>query len=300
MKVKSIHAAPALLIFVFALLAVSELIPQSAVDNQSPYLTLVLIQIAVFAVPALFFCLLRGGKYTSRLRVRPFRIAHLPLIIYAAVFAASGCYLISMLMYKVFPDQMAGSLITGYSDASGAGILFAVLTFAIVPAITEEFMFRSVILTEYEGSGIVTAVILSSLTFAMLHFNFVRLPAYFFCGIVLAIVTLATRSVLASMTVHAAVNVVIMLLEKYMTRLTQKQSGGLIVLEFIIAAAFFFFAFLTFGKAQRVYSGYAKSGRESELIPKRTDNVMPHFAEAVLSPTFLLLILFYIVITVIK
>ena len=185
MKAKAVLAAPILLLLVFLCNFGSRFIPDTIIGAETdPYIAASLIQLFILAIPALIFCRLRGGGYMKKMRFRMFRSGHTALILFAVMLMFFGSCGINYLMHTLFPNA---NIASGYDSSDGfAGGLYLVLTMAIIPAITEEFLFRGVIIAEYEQEGVPAAVLVSSLTFAMLHFSFARLPAYLFCGFILA------------------------------------------------------------------------------------------------------------------
>ena len=64
-------------------------------------------------------------------------------------------------------------------------MVFITIAFALIPAVTEEFLCRSVFLSEYQSMGMGTAVFFSALLFSFLHFNIHAFPVYFFSGLIL-------------------------------------------------------------------------------------------------------------------
>ena len=61
-------------------------------------------------------------------------------------------------MYSLFPNAFAaGGAETYTAFARNAGIfdgLYLVLAFAVLPAVTEEFLFRGILLAAYENLGV--------------------------------------------------------------------------------------------------------------------------------------------------
>lgn len=84
----------------------------------------------------------------------------------------------------------------------------AVLAFALVPAIVEEFVFRGVIFGAYKNVDVRAAVLISSIFFALLHFSFGSVVYGFFFGCLFALVRLATDNLLYTVTMHCAFNAV--------------------------------------------------------------------------------------------
>jgi len=86
---------------------------------------------------------------------------------------------------------------------SGWGMfLMCVLVMAILPAIIEELLFRGVILKSLSQHGTVSAVLLSSLFFAMFHLSFTQLVYQFILGLVFALVYLRTKNLLYPILLH--------------------------------------------------------------------------------------------------
>ena len=171
-------------------------------------IALVLICIGL---PFVFFCLLRGNEYRALLGIRPMKVKHITLSVYSLIFIVSGTMALSLLMYTLFPEAFAASgmdsknaVITQYTTGDS---IYAAVTFAILPAILEEFLFRGILCHEYERGGVTRAIVLSSLFFGMLHFDLPNLPVYIFSGVILAMVMYATRSLIGAIAAHFLYNI---------------------------------------------------------------------------------------------
>ena len=176
--------------------------------------------------------------------------------------------------------------------------LYLVVALAVLPAVTEEFLFRGIVLSEYSTVGIACSVVLSSAMFSMCHFSFLHLPSYFFCGIVLACLTYATRSIVAPMIVHTLYNVVVLFFGDYVVRLAEKNNiSGILFVIVAVAVALIAGAMAAF-EASSIYRGYADDNVESDYVPKKKTGVVQSLAMSLLSPFFLLLTVLYIVLTI--
>lgn len=300
MKVKGIHAAPALLIVVSALTAASGRLDLSKLGAATnPYLTVMILELCCIGLPAVFFCLLRGGEYKGRLGLRPMRLSHITVSVYALLVIVCGCIAISLVMYNLFPEAFAASapqsMTAAVSEYSKTDTLYTALAFGILPALLEEFLFRGIVFAEYSPWGASCAVIMSSLTFSMLHFNPVRLPIYLFCGIVLSLLTAATGSIIPAMLIHTANNVFVLYFESYIYKVAAKHSGGLVMLAFLVVSALLIFAALFFSGAEKLYRAKSEKNEPSPLVRQRGAGEAPLFIQALISPTFLILAVFYVV-----
>lgn len=299
MKVKGIHAAPALLIVIGALLCGANLIDIEAISkNTNVYLTIMVLELIILGVPAAFFCILRGGSYSKELRLRMMQTRHVTITIWAFLFMTCGSIALSFLLYHFFPDAFVSSAMGGALRATEGSRLYLLITFALLPALLEEFLFRGILSAEYSSYGAGVAVIISSLCFGLLHFSFVRLPIYFFMGVVLSLTAGATRSLVPPILIHGANNAFVLFFETYLYRIAGKHSGGLILLAFLIGVSTLVFAILFFSRAEKLYYGYGVMNRPSPLIRKRKAGELSLPAQAFLSPTFLLFAVFSIILTV--
>lgn len=299
MKVKPTVAAPILVTAVLVLTLIFSVVPGSALGlDENPYLSTVIVQLVIFMLPSLFFCTFRGNNYSSGLRLRLPSLSCILIMICALLCMICGSCVIEYFMSIFFPEAMSATAMAGNAGfAMNSGIfdgLYLVLAFAVLPAATEEFLFRGVVLTEYSSTGLFCSVIMSSLTFAMCHLSLARLPVYFFCGIILCIVTYATRSVIAAMTVHAVYNIFVLFCEEYILHLAEKQNISAVLFVIIVAGLGLLSASFMSFEASALYKGYAFENVPSDYVPtgKKKQGAL---VKAVFSPAFLLLVLVYII-----
>ena len=80
--------------------------------------------------------------------------------------------------------------------------LLAVLMIAILPAITEELVYRGMILNGLRKLGKWPAILLSSLAFCLMHGNIAQFPYTFLLGIVLGYIMFETSNLLLCIIIH--------------------------------------------------------------------------------------------------
>ncbi len=303
MKVKGIHAAPALIIIIMAFSCAAGFADISAISGgTNPMLTVTVLQLIIIGIPSVFFCLLRGHDYTKKLRLKLIPARNLTLTVYSLAFTVFGSMALSLIMYKLFPTAFTdtGNSYMSYTASETGGAIYAAISLAIVPAVLEEFLFRGIISAEYDTYGAVTGVIMSAVMFSMLHTSFVKLPIYLFTGVILSLTATAANSLFASMLVHALNNIFVLFIEPYLYKIAAKSDSGLGLMMFIVITLMLVFAFLFFMKTERLYSDRAYANEPAPLIRRKKENQLPHFLQAVLSPTFIILTVFYIVVTAVS
>lgn len=91
----------------------------------------------------------------------------------------------------------------------------AMLIYAVIIApITEELLFRGLILRTFQRTGRTFAIVASSMLFALIHGNFIQSIPTFFIGLVLGYVTMRCGSVLPAILIHLVNNGYVMLLDE--------------------------------------------------------------------------------------
>ena len=295
MKSNRTVGAGFLVLAVFALSAMLRFVPVESISKDvDPYLSVAVLQLLVYAIPSIIYTRLRFGGRLAALRIRVPRFRHVLFMLFAALAIIFASVLINFGMHTLLPDTYQASSAAAKAAGTGGGViggLYAVIAFALIPAVCEEYLFRSIVCAEFECAGVGTAVFFSTVLFAMSHFSLERMPVYLFCGLALVFVFYVTRSVVASAIVHFAVNAVSLFFEELIYKVINRQ--GVVVFLLIAATAFLIFAALSFGEAERIYRSYAEDGVTAEyrLPKKQRVNVF----EALLCPPVLACAVFYII-----
>lgn len=122
-----------------------------------------------------------------------------------------GCGFIYLLMQKYKVDILSGITASGILDAVFCSVLFFLLLdnwqVCIIAPVIEEILMRGFVLGLSEKSlGAIKALLVSSLLFAILHFNMVQTLSAFVCGIILGLLYLKTKSVVCCIIAHCGYN----------------------------------------------------------------------------------------------
>lgn len=121
------------------------------------------------------------------------------------------------LIVKVFAgtDQLNNAmelLEKAFSAKGPVDSVIILLVVAIGAPLVEELLFRGVLFEEIKReSSLKATIFLTALIFGFYHFNIIQSPNTFFMGLVLAYVYYKTRSIKASIIVHATNNILAMI-----------------------------------------------------------------------------------------
>lgn len=305
MRLKTSFITPVFVLILYVMTALSGLIDFDAITStENSYLVAVIMQLLILVLPGVFFCRLKGTGYVSKMNFRLFTPGKLGFILIAAVSAIGLSMIIRMIQILALgASEFNFSVLNLFYPAESAvftDTLYVTVTFALLPAICGEFIFRGIVLSEYceGGYGAVCSSLISAAMFAMLHFSLGQFPVFFAVGLILSAVTLITQSIVASMITHFLFNLYIVFGEKYLlTLISSPESLSLLI--FLMVTVTLLALLLTLGEAERIYHGYAVNGRDLPTYMKGRTKLPPgqgkRFGEALTSPTFLLSLLFFVV-----
>lgn len=248
----------ALVLTTYILLLLSKLIDITLVNRENEYYSVVILQLMIFLLPAAVWILLSGEGYVQRLRPRLPKVSTVLLILSAALLMSTGGLLLSVLFGGTESLGQSFSLYDTFiskDNGTVSNTIYLVMAYAVLPAICEELIYRGILCHEYERGGVMRAVLLSALFFAMLHFNLAHLPIYLFSGVILALTYYATRSLIGSMIAHFLYNIFGLFGQPYMNNLYHI-TGSMSFFLFLIVAVALISAALFCGEAARLYRGY--------------------------------------------
>lgn len=299
----AVFTAPLLTLAIYILLIFSRFIDTEALKyRDNIYLSIIILQLIIFMLPALFYCKLKGTGYSLRLNLRLFAPTRIWFIVLSALTLLTGTAVIRLAELSFTGTVESFTLYDRFiplASQSVSNIIYILITFAALPAITEEFVFRSVIITEYEESGYggVCAALMSALLFAMLHSSISQFPVYLLGGIIFAAVVIVTRSVFAAMAVHFLNNLYQLFLEPFIFSLI-KHPQNMVFLIFTCVIMFLVCLTLTLGQIEKIYYIYGVTGRETPAwVKKRKKSPARAALEALVSPTFLMCVLVFVIVT---
>lgn len=244
-----------------------------------------IIQFASLLIPAAVYMSASGKRLEGKMKIRLFSPAKIVLLLLFAVAVFSFSVL-----YSALVPSNSNEILSGVKESSEPTFL-AVLCLAVLPAFSEELFFRGMLMGELEEHGTLTAVILSSLMFAMYHPNLTNLPLYFFCGVMLSLCVYVTRSLLASFCVHLCYNLAVLLgADKINAFFSLSDNIGFAVL--ILILVLLISLILIFGECQKTYASYSEDNARS---PREGGGGFGAFLVALFSPASVVCIIVFIV-----
>ena len=294
--------APLLVLVTFLLLLLSRLIEGEFTQRGSAYAAVVLLQIFIFILPAILYIKLQGEAFPKRIRIRPIRTSHLWFCVCTLVVMITSSLLISILtgginslsgnftLYQTFVARINGSVWE---------TVYIMLAYALLPAICEELVYRSILCAEYEAFGTGVSVLVSALFFSMLHFSFPLFLNYLVLGIFLAIAMYTTRSALAPILLHLCYNLFCLFGQPYLSAFYVNAGSREIFLFCLITLLLLFSAFGA-GEARKIYHLYAKSNLSSDYTASvRLSDYPKRFFSALKTPAVIPILFVWLVMAIV-
>ena len=135
----------------------------------SPALLIGGAEVFAFVLPFVLICIFaRLDQSSFPMRLGKFSRKAVPVILYLSVFAALFCFLLNCLMGLWLGDKVYHD--TSYLESmKGQSRLVILLVATVLPAISEELLFRGGIMGAMESGGTYVAISVSAVAFAMVH-----------------------------------------------------------------------------------------------------------------------------------
>lgn len=268
MKLKSSTSAALLAFIVCVLFLIADSFDFYLSSSSEIYVTVIVLQIVVFVLPAALYCRIRSTEISGKLRLRPFSSSGLLLTLLAAATMIVCGLLINFLRVKLGGSVAQYALYRNLlipSNSSITDTAAATLAFALIPALSEEFLFRSILLAEFEEKGPFTAIFMSTLLFGIVHFSPDKLPEYLISGIILCLLTYVTDSVFAPALAHFIYNFFCTFGLSYINKIIEHlQSLSLLI--FVCVSLLLILLAASFGTAQQIYGELNKQNKKPEYL----------------------------------
>ena len=272
----ALHVPPILILSVFLLLLLSRLV-EPYLDRTGEFVGVILMQLLIFLLPAILYGKVRGEAFTKSIRLRIPRPEHLWFLLCILMLMLSGGLLTSILTGGI--SSLSGSftlysIFTAHYNGTPLQILYVILAYALLPALGEELIFRSILCAEYEKKSVPVAITVSALFFAMLHFSFPHFLTYLFLGLLLALSMYATRSALTPILLHFGYNLFCLFGQPYLSAF-YVNAGSNRIFVFCLITLFLLFAAFAAGEGRKLYHLYAKRNLDSSYAVPVEPRLIP-------------------------
>ncbi len=252
---------PGISYLVFILLAVivtGYITPDNFRTDENIYLLIVTLEITAFVIPSIIYCHVKGFEYAKGLELKIPELNKIPVIISSLFALIAMNVLLNLALFKINPESFAGQ---GGITASGENInvLGVIISVAVIPAVCEEFVFRSVLFRDYNKYGALASIIITSIFFGIIHFDASRFIIYFVSGFMFGLTVYISRSVMCAMAVHALYNIYSIFFESLFWS-SISRNVNLLLIIFIAFGILLASLLVLFSSGQRLFLDYSIMG----------------------------------------
>lgn len=148
----------------------------------------------------------RGITLSEDMGIRGIKPIYIPYILFMPVFYQIFC------IYTTFPLAMILNILFGSETPdieipkTAAETALTLISLCVAAPLTEEFIFRGVMVRLMKGYSFQAVMLTTSLAFAMTHMDMSGFVQLFFMGALLFMIRVATGSLFASVAAHSIVN----------------------------------------------------------------------------------------------
>ncbi|MET1176587.1 type II CAAX endopeptidase family protein [Peribacillus simplex] len=230
-----------MIIFPFAQLTLQELFLQ--INKQLFFFISKLVIIYVL------FLFLKKNKITlSSIRLKKVHIKYILLGILMGSIAHMLTVFFGWTQYYLLTGEWltAEKIVDTLMESSKNISFYSIMMIGFSVAISEEILFRGILLKQYQRMNIKSAIILSALIFSIYHMTVGNLVFAFVMGISLTLLTIYTGSIVPAIFFHFLVNEIMRIIMHFPEKVTETYYQVMVSPITTITGLIFFLSILTF------------------------------------------------------
>ena len=264
--------SPMLLLISMLLILAFKIATSVFPDKASGYLGYLILQLIIFFVPAYLY-----SKFTSKgklslsvkdFKLKPPSIDHTFLILSSMVLVCALVFIFDILfrLRRGYPEgfYLYNTFFTGEIPEPDT-FVYPMLTFALAPAVCEEFVFRGIIHRSYEKKGYLVAAILSSIMYALVTFDISLIPASLVFGLFMSFMLYMTDSLAACIIINFAYKMFMLFFGTNMANYLLTGGNNFILFSVVIGALLLSLCIFAF-ECTRIFKGRAEENRQAPVL----------------------------------
>lgn len=206
-KVETAMKQAGLFFFVLLLIELPVSIAISIVQDQfgAQYATLisVLMTQGYLLLAALLYIKVTHKKFGTDLQVKRYKISSFFLSLLLLMVASPMASWLNVLSQLFAKNETSGAI---YDITQNVPMWLAVLIIGCLPGFVEETIYRGILFSAFRKRSVLTGVIISGLSFGLMHMNFNQILYAIYLGIVFVLLVEATGSLVSTMILHMLFN----------------------------------------------------------------------------------------------
>ena len=198
------------LLFSLIVMSIMTVDERSAFTNTAVYVIILTVinEVGFLITPASYSKVLGQNFYKDMGFNKKINVLQIGLLILIAIATICAFLPIASAVANLFLKAGFKSNLQTISMQTPSDLVVGVFILSLLPAVTEEILFRGMIARSFTRKNYVFAVFMGGFMFAIMHGTPVQFVHQFFLGIVCCVVYFASGSIYASMVVHFTNNLV--------------------------------------------------------------------------------------------
>jgi hypothetical protein len=173
---------------------------QLAIPAKYSTLASILITQGYLLLSAVIYLLVTKTKFTRDLHFQKYRVSTFFLSIVLLITASPMASWLNVLS-QFFASNSTSTAIFQVTET--VPMWLGILIIGCLPGLVEETLYRGIIFSAFRQRSVLTGIVVSALSFGLMHMNFNQILYAIYLGVIFALVVEATGSLASTMILHA-------------------------------------------------------------------------------------------------
>ena len=154
---------------------------------------------------AVLYLIITGQHFAADLQVKKYRVSTFFLSLVVLITASPMATWLNIFSQLFAKNQTSGAV---YQVTQNVPVFMGILIIGCLPGFIEETLYRGIMFTAFRKRSVLTGIIVSALSFGLMHMNFNQILYAIYLGVIFALLVEATGSIVSTMILHMLFNAV--------------------------------------------------------------------------------------------
>lgn len=178
---------------------------QSMLPSEYSTMISILMTQGYLLLGAVLYLIITGQHFVSDLQVKKYRISTFFLSLVVLITASPMATWLNVFSQLFAKNQTSGAI---YQVTQNVPMFFGIVIIGCLPGFIEETLYRGIMFTAFRKHSVLTGIIVSALSFGLMHMNFNQILYAIYLGVIFALIVEATGSIVSTMILHMLFNAV--------------------------------------------------------------------------------------------
>lgn len=180
-------------------------IVQNAFSSNYRTLISILFSQGYLLLGAIIYMLVTKTRFGADLQIKKYRISTFFLSLVVLITASPMATWLNVFSQLFAKNATSGAI---FSITQNVPAWLGILIIGCLPGFIEETLYRGIIFSAFRKRSVLTGIVISALSFGLMHMNFNQILYAVYLGVVFALMVEATGSLISTMIMHMLFNAV--------------------------------------------------------------------------------------------